>query len=111
MADYQDTYGVLRSNFLIGLIRIAAIPANRFDYTKSLIESTPLNIPGITCRVWVLDAIQRLMDAELFRCLGIGLLESEAGNFGLIEDPRNSNPRIRQARVSKEKRFYNRQPP
>lgn len=67
MADYQDSYGVLRSNFLIGLIRIATIPTSRFDYMKSLIESTPLNTPGITCRVWVLNAIQSLMDAGLVR--------------------------------------------
>ena len=51
LRSYVIYSNMLCSNFLIGLIRIGIIPTSRFEYMKSLIESTPLNTPGITCRV------------------------------------------------------------
>jgi len=85
--DFQDTRGVLKSKHLIGLIRIASIPAYRFDYMKNLIESTPYNTPGITCRVWVLNAVRSLMVAGLVGYADIRWLENEVFRFGFAEEP------------------------
>ncbi|KAL4069149.1 hypothetical protein J3A83DRAFT_3489563 [Scleroderma citrinum] len=103
MTDHGWTNGVLNSTRLIGLLRIASIPTYRSKDMMNLIERTPHNAQGITCRVWVLNAIQNLMAFGLVRCMGISWLENEAIAFGLAEDPYcqcNVQPRpTRQSRV------------
>ena len=86
-ADFQDTCGVFKSKHLLGLIRIASIPPHSFDYMKNLIEGTPCNTPGITCRVWVLNAVRSLMVAGLVKCTDIRWLENEVFGFGFLEEP------------------------
>ncbi|KMU78445.1 hypothetical protein CISG_07449 [Coccidioides immitis RMSCC 3703] len=56
IADHGPTAGVFKSFLLVGLFRIADVPAGwegHLDHTIRTYDSQ-LNTPGVMCRVWVL---------------------------------------------------------
>lgn len=86
MSEFEIIKGALKEMLLIGYLRIANISpdsdAQRQTEADRLIESTRYDGEGVTCRTWLLDAVQKMRDAGIVRCRSIEALEEEAKAFG-----------------------------
>ncbi|KZT11786.1 uncharacterized protein LAESUDRAFT_808765 [Laetiporus sulphureus 93-53] len=70
IADHAPLGGVLKSFLLVCLVRVACdVPAERWRETEALIRlrdgEIKINDGGITCRIWVMNALDRLRNAGL----------------------------------------------
>ena len=67
IADHAPSTSALSTRALIGLVRVAKIPASQKERVQEIIaEDTQLNqVPGMTCRVFVGRACERLKSAGL----------------------------------------------
>ncbi|RAH80679.1 hypothetical protein BO86DRAFT_121756 [Aspergillus japonicus CBS 114.51] len=102
IAAHGPTAGVFKSFLLVGLFRIADIPAgleSHLDKTMKAYDNR-LNSPGITCRVWVLWVLALLQKPisgkVILRCDNLHSLEAEAkdwGNANAAGAARNDQPR------------------
>lgn len=88
--EHEPTAGVLKSFLLVGMFRIAQVPAGlegHLDRTMRTYDSQ-LNIPGITCRVWVfwvLALLQKPINGQvILKCNNLGALETDVKNWGNI---------------------------
>ncbi|GIK04001.1 hypothetical protein Aspvir_008076 [Aspergillus viridinutans] len=86
--DHGHTAGVLKSFLLVGLFRIADVPAGwegHLDRTITTYDSQ-LNTLAITCRVWllrVLALLQKPIDGKvILKCDSLVALENEVKNWG-----------------------------
>lgn len=88
IADHGPTAGVFKSFLLVGLIRIADVPAGWDSFLDQTIRTydNQLNTPGITCRVWlfwVLALLQKPINGQrILRCNNLGALETEVKGWG-----------------------------
>lgn len=85
MPDHDKTTGVLKSNFLCVLIKIASIAPGRdqkLDEKMRSKDDTANQIAGVTCRVWLLTILSELVAADLVRCKDIKALEAECFELG-----------------------------
>lgn len=80
--EFKDTKGALKEVLLIGYLRIASISSESRSQADRLIESTRYDNEGVTCRTWVLEAVQKLVDAGLVRCASVKEIEEDAKKFG-----------------------------
>lgn len=88
ITDHGPTAGVFKSFLLVGLFRIADVPAGwegHLDQTLRTYDSQ-LNTPGMTCRVWllrVLALLQKPIDGKIIlKCGDLVALETEVKNWG-----------------------------
>ena len=97
--DHGHTSGVFKSNFLCVLIQIAAIPEANHELLDQIMKSCDLDvndIPGLTCRVWLLTILQDLIRHGLVRCSSVDGLQQECMTFGnkySADAVRNVQPR------------------
>ncbi|RAL01567.1 uncharacterized protein BO80DRAFT_424771 [Aspergillus ibericus CBS 121593] len=83
--DHGLTGGVFKSNFLCVLVEIATIPPAQHDQVDQIMrfhDGDINSIPGVTCRVWVLTILQKLIQNGLVLCNDIKALEQECMGFG-----------------------------
>ncbi|PBK70223.1 hypothetical protein ARMSODRAFT_1003796 [Armillaria solidipes] len=84
--DIGETGRALESTLLVGVIKIGYVdPAHRRTLEATLgkvtCTSPSPDIP-FTCRIWVLKAVNDLMDVGAVRCDSVKALETEAIAFG-----------------------------
>ncbi|OQE36110.1 hypothetical protein PENCOP_c012G07008 [Penicillium coprophilum] len=84
IAAHEATAGIFTENFLCVIIQIATIRPTAHEHVDEIMRSCDksLNsIPGITCRVWILTVLRRLVDEGVVHC-DIGELEKDCLGFG-----------------------------
>lgn len=97
--DHGRTGGVLKANFLCVLIQIASIPQAKRDLLDETIRSRDKDItsnPGVTCRVWLMTILQRLIELGIVQCNDYNALEQECiaiGNEFSAGAAANNQPR------------------
>lgn len=82
---HGHTSGVFKSNFLCVLIQIAVVPEANHDLLDQIMKSRDRDVndvPGVTCRVWVLIILQKLIRHGLVRCSSVDGLQEECMAFG-----------------------------
>lgn len=86
IADHGRTGGVFKSNFLAVVIQVGDIQQNARDQLDQIMRSHDHDvneIPGVSCRVWALAIMRKLIEAGLVRCdLGIEKFEQECMAIG-----------------------------
>ncbi|PGH34386.1 hypothetical protein GX50_02753 [[Emmonsia] crescens] len=99
ITDHGDTGGVFKSNFLCVVIHIATVPQARHaqvDQTMKSLDGNINSIPGISCRVWLLSILQKLIQNGIVRCSSYTELEQECFTIGNDHSSRaadNDQPR------------------
>jgi len=102
IAEYVSTRGALTSLVLIGAMRVAGnwSPGSQATVDSIIREDeTRLNdIPGLTCRVFTLNALERLQRRGFATFSNIGAVEQEAiafanGNVDSCENAQDPQPR------------------
>lgn len=99
MPNHGRTGGIFKENFLCALITIATIPEElreRFDRIVRSRDGDLQSLPGVTCRVWLLEIVRQLSQRGIIQGDGIGLLEQECfdiGNRHSLSAARNEQPR------------------
>ncbi|RAH85437.1 hypothetical protein BO86DRAFT_416310 [Aspergillus japonicus CBS 114.51] len=99
LADHGRTGGLLKSNLLCVVNQIARVPSDKVAQIDPIMRSYDGNLnamPGITCRVWVLAILQKLMDQGIVRCSSVKDLEAEClsvGNGYMVEAANSRQPR------------------
>ncbi|EEP77765.1 predicted protein [Uncinocarpus reesii 1704] len=71
IVDHEPTNGIFGANFLCVLIEIATVPETKHGELDQIIRSYDANvnsIPGVTCRVWLLEVAQKLIDHGIIHC-------------------------------------------
>ncbi|OCH89360.1 hypothetical protein OBBRIDRAFT_667702 [Obba rivulosa] len=99
--DSDVTYNATKSFLLVGFIKIANVDITLRHTLESEITSVPIVPPSaavaLDCRVWVLEAVKKLMASGFVKCpAGIDALEAEAQKFAQEEEyncDRNVQPR------------------
>lgn len=83
--DHGPTGGVFKSNFLCVLIQVATIPETARSSLDQIMRSHDgdvNNIPGVTCRVWLVKTLEKLIQHGLVRCGSPDELQQECMSFG-----------------------------
>lgn len=82
--EHTDVNGPHSSMTLIGIFRIAQVPAGRAVETKDLIEAGDLDLSmsSTTYQSWALSAVQRLIDAGIVTGANLAEIEEEVLAFG-----------------------------
>lgn len=102
MPDHGPTAGVFKSFLLVGLFRIADIPAGWEGHLDQTIRSydSQLNTPGISCSAWifwVLALLQKSINGQvILKCDNLATLEAEVktwGNANAMSAAYNVQPR------------------
>lgn len=97
--DHGKTGGVFKSNFLCVLIQIASVPQAKHSQLDQIMISRDgdvNSIPGVTCRVWLMAILQRLIQHEIVRCSSVDALIQECmstGNQHSAAAAKNNQPR------------------
>lgn len=97
--DHGSTSGVFKSLFLCALIQVAIVPETKHRQADQLIRSHDgdvNSIPGVTCRVWEMAILQKLIQDGVVRCNNLDELERECmavGNQHSAAAARNDQPR------------------
>jgi hypothetical protein len=76
---------VLKSNFFCVLIQIASVPETslaQLDQIMRLHDGDVNGIPGVTCRVWLVMILEKLVQSGIVRCGSLQALEDECMGFG-----------------------------
>lgn len=85
IADHGPTGGVFKSNFLCVLIQVATLPQTARNTLDELMRSRDADvnmIPGVTCRVWLMKILQKLIQNGIVRCSNPDALQQECMSFG-----------------------------
>ncbi|KAJ6112279.1 hypothetical protein N7523_002101 [Penicillium sp. IBT 18751x] len=84
IADHGPTAGVFKSFLLVGLFRIADVPAGWEGLLDQSIRTydSRLNAQSITCRVWVLWILALLQNSKILKCNDLNGLETEVKAWG-----------------------------
>jgi hypothetical protein len=102
IADHGPNSGVFKSFLLVGLFRIADVPAGLGGYVDQTLRTydNQLNNSGITCKVWVFRVLELLRRKSngyaVLKCNDFTALEREVKDWGNSETPgaaRNEQPR------------------
>lgn len=83
--DHGATGGVFKSNFLCVLIEIARIPQAKHSQVDQIMRSHDgdvNSIPSVTCRVWVMAILQKLILNGIVQCSNCDALQQECMGFG-----------------------------
>lgn len=97
--EHSETGGIFKTNFLCVLIEIATIEPAKHGIFDSLVRSYDEDlraIPGVTCRVWLLEVIRLLAANRLVKCQDPSVLERECkdiGNRHSTQAAENEQPR------------------
>ncbi|THH09487.1 hypothetical protein EW146_g8671 [Bondarzewia mesenterica] len=87
---------------LAGFLKIASVRPEDKEVLHDLIAPVTHDVPNVTCRTWILDAVQACIVAGLVRCASLADLESEAKAFGFVQfEDTVSNVQPRPIAVSK----------
>ncbi|KAJ5787021.1 hypothetical protein N7457_002011 [Penicillium paradoxum] len=95
---HEATTGIFAENFLCVTIQIATIPQSAHERVGEIMKSydESLNsMPGITCRVWLLQVLRNLVEEGFVHC-DVEELERdclELGNQHSISASANEQPR------------------
>jgi hypothetical protein len=76
---------VLKSNFFCVLIQIASVPETslaQLDLIMRLHDGDVNGIPGVTCRVWLMMILEKLVQSGIVRYGTLQALEDECMDFG-----------------------------
>ncbi|KAJ6095209.1 hypothetical protein N7486_005955 [Penicillium sp. IBT 16267x] len=85
MPDHGPTGGVFKSNFLCVLVQVAIVPGTvygRLDQTMRSHDGDVNSIPGVTCRVWLMEILQKLIQQGIVRCSNAEALLQECMGIG-----------------------------
>lgn len=99
MPNHVHTGGIFKDNFLCSLVRIATVPEElheKFDQIVRSRDGDIQNIPGVTCRVWLLEMIRELSRQGVVHCDDTDAFEKECfeiGNRHSSSATRNEQPR------------------
>lgn len=102
ITDHGPTAGVFKSFLLIGLFRVATIPEGWDGYVDGQLRTydASINMPGMTCRVWVLKVLallqKEVQGRRVLNCSDLDELEEEVkqwGNSNAVSASRNDQPR------------------
>ncbi|KAK0186167.1 hypothetical protein F5146DRAFT_1069628 [Armillaria mellea] len=84
--EKKETARTLQSLLLVGLIEIGHIDSANRQWLEATIDKVTCTSPSpditFNCRVWVLKAVNHLIDAGVVRCESVKALETEAIVFG-----------------------------
>ena len=83
--DHGTTGGVFKSNFLCVLIQIANVPLAKHSLLDQIMRSHDgdvNSIPGVTCRVWLMAILQKLIQHGIVHCSNVDALQQECMVFG-----------------------------
>lgn len=87
---HERTAGVMNLLFLVGLVKIGSCEDSAELERLVRVEDDMLNeIPGVTCRVYTMRAIQRLLEASILRSIFNATLEEieeELRHFALAHE-------------------------
>ncbi|KAF2646000.1 hypothetical protein P280DRAFT_524599 [Massarina eburnea CBS 473.64] len=103
ITDHGHTAGVFKSISLIGLFQVAVVPNGLEAYTDQQLrtyDSSLNDLPGITCRVWLLRVLALLQKevngSKILKCTDLSALEAEVkawGNGNAEAALKNQQPR------------------
>lgn len=99
ITDHGPTGGVFKSNFLCVLVQIATVPQTihvQLDQIMRTYDANVNSIPGVSCRVWLLTILQKLIQNGIVRCSNIVQLQQEClaiGNQHSAAAAQNTQPR------------------
>ena len=98
--DHSATGGVFKDNFLCVLVQIASVPQAKHGQVDQIMRSRDgdvNSIPGVTCRVWLLFILQRLIQDGIVQCTSsVEAVQQECMVFGnqySVGAARNDQPR------------------
>lgn len=83
--DHGKTKGVFKSNFLCVLVQVATVPPARHQALDQIMRARDgqLNqIPRMSCRVWLLDTLGRLMQQGIVRGPSVDAVQQECFSIG-----------------------------
>ncbi|CAG7957913.1 unnamed protein product [Penicillium salamii] len=83
--DHGPTGGVFKSNFLCALVQVAIVPGTvcgQLDQIMRSHDSDVNSIPGVTCRVWLMKILEKLIQQGIFRCSNVDALLQECMTIG-----------------------------
>ncbi|KAI0072833.1 hypothetical protein K474DRAFT_1686450 [Panus rudis PR-1116 ss-1] len=104
IAHHERTTAVLKWLFLVGLVQVATVPdesVGDVDRILRSLDTTLMDYPDISCRVWVLDMLKKLQEqlgnVGILRGVDVdGKMQSEIlawGNQNALAAARNEQPR------------------
>ncbi|KAG8526060.1 uncharacterized protein KY384_000822 [Bacidia gigantensis] len=85
LPGHASTHGVFRSFALTAVIQIAHVPVSKeaqLDAVMRSYDESHTTIPNMSCRIWLLAVLKRLVEAGLVRCKSIDALEEECRTIG-----------------------------
>lgn len=88
MPDHGPVTAIMKEFLLVGLFRVADVRPEWHAHVDKTIRSLDdqLNVPGNTCRVWVLDILSLLQEPvggyQILRCRDISALQKEIFDWG-----------------------------
>jgi len=103
---HEDISNISKDFLLIGPLTVAnGVPAELKEPIKHCLTAVPYNGEGVTCRTWVIQALQTCKNAGLIHCSSPEHLEKEAKAFGYsqFEDTANNvqpRPVIKDSQLS-----------
>lgn len=83
--DHGQTGEVLKTMYLCVLIEVANVPETMYGVLDDTMRSLDGNlnaISGMTCRVWVLIVVKRLIELGVIRCESEEVFQEECMMFG-----------------------------
>lgn len=99
ITDHGWTGGVMKSQFLCVLVQIASIAADeeqRLDRIMRTYDGSANDIADVTCRVWLVEILQHLVQEKLVECNDLQSLLAECFAFGnqyMTDAAANRQPR------------------
>ncbi|EEH05276.1 conserved hypothetical protein [Histoplasma capsulatum G186AR] len=99
ITEHGPTGGVFKSNFLCVLVHIATVPQEKHlqvDQIMKSLDGRCNSIPGITCRVWIMNILQKLIENGIVQCPSIAEFQQECftiGNQNSKNASANNQPR------------------
>lgn len=99
LAEHASKSAIFKEGFLCALVQIATVPEEaqaRLDALMRSHDGDLNSIPGVTCRVWLLAILRKLVDERIVSCDSVEELQEECmeiGNRASLDAARNVQPR------------------
>ncbi|KAG6890664.1 hypothetical protein C0992_013336 [Termitomyces sp. T32_za158] len=81
-SEHKPNIGIMKEFLLVGLMKIADVPADLTEALHTSITAVPYDGPNVNCLSWVKDALEAAMSAGAIGRFSIDEMEQEAQAFG-----------------------------
>lgn len=81
-SEHEPNSGIMKEFLLVGLMKIADVPADLTEALHASITAVPHDSPTVNCLSWVRDSLEAAMSAGAVRRFSIDELEQDARAFG-----------------------------